>query len=93
MFEDFMTADQAAEYINRSKSLICKLCVRGELTGAKRIGKKMWLIPKSSIENYTPGPQGFAAVKARRDAARQAELDELNAEIRRAAGQKESARP
>ena len=42
-----------------------------------KIGK-VWLIPRKAIENYKPGPQGFAAVWAQRRAAKQATQSENN---------------
>ena len=80
--EDFMTTKQAAEHLKRTKSLICKLCLKGKLPGARRIGEKMWLIPRKSVEEYKPGKQGFAAVKEREEAKKTAWLAEVNTAIR-----------
>lgn len=63
--KDFMTVSEAAIFLKKSTSMICKLCVRGKLTGAYKLGEKMWLIPEKSVKEYVPGPKGFAAVKAR----------------------------
>ena len=70
--KDFMTVDEAASFLKKSTSLICKLCVRGKLAGAYKLGKKMWLIPEKSVKEYVPGPKGFAAVKAQKQALMQA---------------------
>lgn len=64
MLNDFMTSKEAAEYLKRSDSLMRKLCKSGKLTGAVKAGNT-WLIPKSSIIGYTPGPKGFAALWSR----------------------------
>lgn len=80
--KDFMTVNEAATFLKKSTSMICKLCVRGKLTGAYKLGKKMWLIPEKSIMEYVPGPKGFAAVKARK----QEELKELKEVINNGGG-------
>ena len=66
MMENYLTAEEAARYLKRTTSLVCKLCVHGKLVGAKKMGKKMWIIPEQSVFEYKPGPQGFAAMKARK---------------------------
>lgn len=76
--DDFMTVEDAAKYLKRTKSLICKICRDGGFPDARRVGHKMWIIPISSVMNYKPGLQGFAAVKARKmaeDAALRAMLE------------------
>ena len=70
--EGFMTAEEAARYLNRSNSLVCRLCKSGRLDGAKKVGQKVWLIPEKSVMEYKPGPQGFAALKARKLAKKEA---------------------
>ena len=74
--KDVMTVAEAAEVLKKSTSLICKLCVRGKLTGAYKLGKKMWLIPEKSVREYVPGPKGFAVVKARKQEERK-KLEEV----------------
>ena len=81
--EDFMTTKQAAKYLKRTTSLICKLCLKGKLPGARRIGEKMWLIPRKSVEGYKPGLQGFAIEKDRKEKEKMSWLAEINAAIRK----------
>lgn len=64
VLEGYMTVKEAARYMNRSESLIRKLCSRGKIKGVKKIGTN-WLIPKKAIVHYTPGPKGFAVMWAR----------------------------
>lgn len=64
VLEGYMTVKEAAQYIDRSESLIRKLCSGGKLAGVKKIGTN-WLIPKESLLQYTPGPKGFAVMWAR----------------------------
>lgn len=80
MLEDFMTTAQAAEYLKRTTSLICKLCLKGKLLGAKRVGKRMWVIPKKSVLEYKPGLQGQAAINARKETECQKLQDDLAAQ-------------
>lgn len=64
VLEGYMTVKEAARYLNRSESLIRKLCNQGKLKGVIKIGTN-WLIPINSIVNYAPGPKGFAVMWAR----------------------------
>ena len=66
--ENFMTTEEAAKYLKRTISYICYLCSNNKLQGARKIGKRMWIIPTQSVHDFKPGPQGFAAVKARKEA-------------------------
>lgn len=45
---------------------IRRLCREGKIEGVQRIGRS-WLIPKGALDRYHPAPQGFAAVKARKE--------------------------
>ena len=64
VLEGYMTVKEAARYLNRSESLVRKLCSQGKIKGAIKIGTN-WLIPKKAIVRYTPGPKGFAVMWAR----------------------------
>lgn len=67
--DGYMTTEQAAEYLGYTADYVTTLCATGKLPGAKKWGKRMWIIPEQSVFDYKPGPQGFAAVKARKLAA------------------------
>ncbi|MBQ7262381.1 MAG: helix-turn-helix domain-containing protein [Synergistaceae bacterium] len=56
----YIGTTEAARLMKLDPSQVCRLCRDGRLEGATRIGRE-WLIPRSSAEGYTPGPQGFAA--------------------------------
>ena len=51
MIEGYMTSQEAAEYLKRSDSLICKLCKAGKLAGATKAGNT-WLIPEDTVKIY-----------------------------------------
>ena len=70
--QEFISVEEAAELSGYGKWNITLLCRQGKLDGAVKVGK-VWLIPRKAIENYKPGPQGFAAVWAHRRAAQNAE--------------------
>lgn len=65
MFENFMTSKEAAQSLNRSDSMIRKLCKSGKLSGAVKVGNT-WLIPQKSVKEYTPAPNGFTVVWAKK---------------------------
>ncbi|MBQ7154921.1 MAG: helix-turn-helix domain-containing protein [Synergistaceae bacterium] len=67
---EYISVEEAAERSGYGKWNITLLCRQGKLEGAVKIGK-VWLIPKKALEDYKPGPQGFAAVWAHRRAAQQ----------------------
>lgn len=81
MIEDYMTTQEAAEYLDYKPEYICNLCSKGKLPGAQKMGKRIWVIPKEAVYGYKPGLQGFAATKARE----QAEMEEWRTEARRVA--------
>lgn len=60
MLEGFITAKEAATIMKRTSDYIRKLCVSGRLKGAYKFGTT-WIIPKLSVENFSPQPRGFAA--------------------------------
>ena len=64
--EGYMTTQEAAEYLDYRMEYISVLCATGKLPGAKKMGKKIWIIPEKSVFEYKPGPQGFAVMKARK---------------------------
>lgn len=64
--KDFISVQEAAQISGYNKRTITYLCNRGDLPGAFKIGHQ-WLIPKKAIKNYKPGPQGFAAIKKRKE--------------------------
>ena len=88
MVDEYMTTEQAAEYLKRTKRAICNLCSIGKLPGATKVGKRVWIIPEKSVYEYKPGLQGFALLyKRKRDkeqAEREAKLIEMNAAIQEA---------
>ena len=65
MLQGYMTSKEAAEYINRTDSLIRKLCKAEKLPGAVKVGNT-WLIPEETVKGYKPAPTGFAVVWTRR---------------------------
>ena len=71
MLEGFMTVKEAANLIGRSTGHLRQLCITGQMPGAQKVGNT-WVIPRSSVETYKPGPQGFAAVWEQRRAEKAA---------------------
>lgn len=90
MKNEYMTVEEAAKYLNRTKRHICWLCVKGKLQGAEKFGEKVWAIPRKSIEEYEPSKQGFAAVKARKEAEKTTWAAMINAAIREAVAKKQN---
>ena len=74
----------AAQMLDCSTSNVCKLCKCGKLAGAVKVNSKAWLIPMQSVLDYKPGPKGFAAVKARKEAAEAASKAEADEIVRKA---------
>ena len=66
--DDYISLSEAAKLFGHHKNFWARLCQQGKLPGARKIGR-MWVVPRKSIQNYTPGPQGFAAVKKRAEEA------------------------
>ncbi|MDR1481542.1 MAG: helix-turn-helix domain-containing protein [Synergistaceae bacterium] len=73
---DYLTTPEASEISHKCESFIKRLCRDGRLLGAKKLGKT-WLIPRTSIESYTPGKRGRRAKKE----TLAAELESIRAEI------------
>lgn len=82
MNNDYVTVEYAAKYLKRTKRHICWLCINGKLPGAKKFGERVWAIPRKSVEEYEPAPQGFAVIKERKGAEKASWLAEINAAIR-----------
>lgn len=80
--KEYISVEEAAELSGYGKWNITLLCRQGKLEGAVKIGK-VWLIPKKALEEYKPGPQGFAAVWAHRRAAQQATQPEQTDDVNR----------
>ncbi|MBQ7220684.1 MAG: helix-turn-helix domain-containing protein [Synergistaceae bacterium] len=74
--EKFVTVSQAAQIMKRSTGYLRRLCIDGKLRGAQKMGSQ-WVIPRETIENYKPAPQGFAAVWQRKREAERALLNEF----------------
>ena len=78
---DYVSAPEAAEMLNLGRNQIGKLCRAGRFEGAAQIGNA-WIIPRKSVENYTPGPRGpkpgTQSKKIRLDAERAAFLKQAS---------------
>ena len=74
--KDLVSVEDAAKILGYRKSSVALLCRQGKLEGAFRIGHQ-WLIPRTTIENYEKGPQGFAAIWKRRREAEIAADEEI----------------
>ena len=57
---DYVTIPEAMGIMDIDTSHIARLCRQGKLAGARKLGPN-WIIPRTSVEAYTPGPKGFAA--------------------------------
>ena len=66
--DDYISLSEAAKLFGHHKNFWARLCQQGKLPGARKMGR-MWVVPRESAQNYTPGPQGFAAVKKRAEEA------------------------
>lgn len=85
--KDFLTVKEAAIEKKLSEGHIRQLCINSKIKGVQKHGRA-WVIPKQSLEEYKPGLRGFALVQARKEAERQAQLDEINTARVRYAAQK-----
>jgi hypothetical protein len=82
---DYLTTPEASAISHKCESFIKRLCRDGRLPGAKKLGKT-WLIPRESLENYTPMKRGPRTSKERLAA----EMDGIRAavaETKRAEGE------
>ena len=75
----YMTVNEAADYLGYKTDSIYRIL--DKLPGAFKFGNQ-WVIPEQSVKGYKKGLQGFAIAKARKEAARQAELDRSNAAVK-----------
>ena len=66
--DDYISLSEAAKLFGHYKNFWARLCRQGELPGARKMGR-IWVVPRESVQNYTPGSQGFAAVKKRAEEA------------------------
>ena len=78
--KSLLSVTEVAAIMELGRSQILRLCNQHRLYGAQKIGNT-WVIPRSSVEAYEPGPQGFAAVWERRRAERAALREEIAAAI------------
>jgi predicted DNA-binding transcriptional regulator AlpA len=63
--DDYVTASEAAKMLGKTSGMIWVLCKDGKLPGAKKMGNAAWLIPRASVESYTPGRRGPRTKKER----------------------------
>jgi hypothetical protein len=62
--DGYITATEASAIIGKKIRMIATLCQSGRLLGAEKIGNT-WLIPRASVETYTPGKRGPRTKKER----------------------------
>jgi hypothetical protein len=74
--DDYITAAEAAQLLDKTVSMIGRLCRAGKFIGAEKKGTAAWLIPRDSVLNYTPGPRGPKPRKAKLAAEKAAILEE-----------------
>ncbi|MBQ6971757.1 MAG: helix-turn-helix domain-containing protein [Synergistaceae bacterium] len=95
MTDEYMSVDEAAKYMNKTRRCVTGLCSKGKLEGAKKLGVRVWMIPTKSVLEYKPSPQGFAVThpreKARKEAEKARQLAEMNAAIRYYANQEQAS--
>jgi excisionase family DNA binding protein len=60
----YITVTEAAGLSGKGIKMIARLCQTGKLPGAEKIGNT-WLIPRASVESYTPGKRGPRTKKER----------------------------
>ena len=70
--KDIVSVEEVAKILGYRNSSVALLCRKGKLEGAFRIGHQ-WMIPRTTIENYEKGPQGFAAIWKRKREAEKAQ--------------------
>lgn len=57
---DYVSTAEGAAILGYGQEHVNLLCRKGELRGAKKVGRN-WVVPRSALDEYKPGPQGFAA--------------------------------
>jgi len=77
--EDLIGVTEAMNIMKLSRTQVLLLC-KTKRIDAKKVGNA-WIITRKSAENYTPGPQGFAAVWERRKAEEAKLEDEVKAAV------------
>jgi hypothetical protein len=75
--DDYVTITEAAILLNKTVSMVGRLCRAGKFSGAEKKGNAAWLIPRTSVESYTPGKRGPRTKKEKLSA----ELDGIRAEL------------
>jgi hypothetical protein len=63
--DEYITITEAAQILDKTVSMIGRLCRAGKLHGAEKKGNAAWLIPRASVETYTPGKRGPRTKKER----------------------------
>jgi hypothetical protein len=63
--EEYMTVAEAAKKLKKSVPMISHLCRGGRLSGVVKLTTGAWLIPRASVESYTPGKRGPRTKKER----------------------------
>jgi hypothetical protein len=56
--DEYITITEAAHILDKTVSMIGRLCRAGKLPGAEKKGNAAWLIPRASVESYAPGRRG-----------------------------------
>jgi predicted DNA-binding transcriptional regulator AlpA len=77
--DNYVTASEAAKILGKTSGMVWVLCKNGKLPGAKKMGNAAWLIPRASVESYTPGKRGPRTKKERLSS----ELAGIRAELKR----------
>ena len=62
--DEYISSAEAAEALGYAQEHVARLCREGAFPGAKKIARN-WLIPRSELGGYVPGPRGFAARPSR----------------------------
>jgi hypothetical protein len=63
--EEYITVAEAAKKLKKSVPMISHLCRGGRLPGVVKLTTGAWLIPRASVESYTPGKRGPRTKKER----------------------------
>jgi hypothetical protein len=74
---DYVTAAEAAQILNKTVGMIGRLCRSGKFPNAEKKGTAAWLIPRDSVLNYVPGPRGPKPQKAKLAAEKAAILKQV----------------
>jgi hypothetical protein len=62
---EYLTITEAAKVMNKTVSMVGRLCRAGKFDGAEKKGNAAWLIPRAAVESYAPGRRGPATRKER----------------------------